>query len=242
MTAQVRTELLKLLVTRTTWGFVAGALLVAVLRVELVIAGIGRAGASERGGSELTQQVLGASGTGTILLLLLGVVMMTGERRHRTLTSTLVASPDRLRLVIAKAIAASLTGVTVCAGLFGYAAVRGLLAGAIRLDGGAVQLIAGGLVGAALYGWLGVAVGTLVRDQTAALLIPAVWLVAVETLLPSFGLAVVMPWTPGGATTALTGTHLPGALPVWAALLLLIAYGLAFTVPGTRRLIRSDVT
>ncbi|MGY1682610.1 ABC transporter permease [Geodermatophilus sp. SYSU D01176] len=243
MTALVRTELLKLLFTRATWGFVAGAFLLAVLRVELVIAGIDRAGASRRGSLELTQQVLGASGTGTILLLLLGVVMMTGELRHRTLTSTLIVSPDRGRLVMAKAIAASLTAAAVCVVLFAYAGVRGLLSGAVRFgDGGVVQLVVGGVVGAALWGWLGVAVGTLVRNQIAALLVPAVWIVGVETLLPSFGLAAVMPWTPGGATSALTGAHLSGGLPIWAAFLLLVAYCLAFAVPGTRRLVRSDVT
>lgn len=243
MTPLVGTELLKLLVTRATWGFIAGALLISILRVELVIAGLDRAGASRRGSVELTLQVLGAAGTGTILLLLLGVVMMTGEVRHRTLTSTLITSPDRRRLVIAKSIAASLTAAAVCIVLFAYAAARGSLSGAVRLDDGAVvQLVAGGVLGAAIWGWLGVAVGTLLRNQTAALVVPAVWLVGVEALLPAFGLAAVTPWTPGGATSALTGVHLSGALPAWGAFLLLIAYCLAISVPGIERLVRSDIT
>jgi hypothetical protein len=41
MIALVRSELLKLYWTRATWFFVAGAVLLAVFRVELVVASVG---------------------------------------------------------------------------------------------------------------------------------------------------------------------------------------------------------
>ena len=44
MTALVRTELLKLYWTRATWGFVAAAVLLVLVRVELLLAGVGQAG------------------------------------------------------------------------------------------------------------------------------------------------------------------------------------------------------
>ena len=44
MTALVRTELLKLYWTRATWGFLAAAVVLAVVRVEMVLASVGRVG------------------------------------------------------------------------------------------------------------------------------------------------------------------------------------------------------
>ena len=50
----------------------------------------------------------------------------------------------------------------------------------------------------AWWAWLGAAIGTVVRSQTIALLIPLVWMLVIETLLPSYGLDAVLPWTPNG--------------------------------------------
>lgn len=244
MTSLVRTELLKIVLTRSTWGFLAVALALVLARVEAVLWGVGRVGSAEPRSLELAQAVLGASGTGLIMVLLLGVVAMTREFHHATLTSTLLTTPDRRRLIAAKLLASVVVAATAAVVLFAAAAVRGLASGDVTLTTHPqlLALVAGGLLGAAFWGWLGTAVGLLVRNQTLAVVVPVVWLIVLETLLPAFGLDVVVPWTLGGATGALTGSDLPGALPVWLAAIVLTGYAVLLTVPGARHLARADIT
>ena len=45
MIALIRTELLKLLWTRATWGLLAAAVVLAVVRVEMVLSNVGKADA-----------------------------------------------------------------------------------------------------------------------------------------------------------------------------------------------------
>lgn len=243
MTGLVRTELLKLYWTRATCGLVALALVLVLVRVELLLAGVGQVGGPRSGSPELTLAVLGTSGLGVFVIVLLGVLVVTREFQHATWTSTLLTTPDRRRLVLAKVLAAALTGMVLAALLFAVTAAAGVLSGEVTLlpDAGLVRFVVGGLVSAACWAWLGVAVGVLVRYQVAALLVPLLWMLVVETLLSSFGLDVLLPWTPGGATRAIAGDPFAGALPIWAAVLVLAGYGAVLTALGTRRLVRSDV-
>jgi ABC-2 type transport system permease protein len=244
MTALIRTELLKLYWTRATWVYLAAAVLLVLVRLQLVLAGLGRVGAPARGSSELTLTILGTSGIGIFVITLLGVVTVTREYHSATWTSTLLVTPHRTRVVVAKVVAAALTGMAVATLLLLVAAVRGLAAGAVNLtfSGALARSLPGGLLASSWWAWLGVAVGLLVRNQTAALILPLGWMLVVETLLPAYGLDAVVPWTPGGATRAISGDTSAGLLPIWAAALVLLGYGAVLTVAGTRRLIRSDVS
>jgi len=243
VTRLVRAELLKLWWTRATWAFVAVAVVLVAVRVELLLAAVGQVGGPEAGSEELTLAVLSTSGLGVFVIALLGVVTMTREFHHATWTSTLLSVPDRRRVLVAKVMAAALAGVALTLLLLLVTTVAGLVSGDLRISvGGAlVRVVLGQLASAACWAWLGVAVGGLVRNQTAALVIPLLWLLVVETLLPAYGLAGVTPFTPGGATRALGGEPFPGALPTWAAALVLLAYGSVLTGLGTRRLVRADV-
>ncbi len=244
MTALVRAELLKLLWTRATWGFLAAALLLVVGRVVLLLGGVGQVGGPAAGSAELSLAVLGCSGLGIFVIVLLGVVTVTRELHSRTWTSTLLVTPDRRRMVVAKVLAASISGVLVSALLLAVAAVVGLISDdvVLDLDAAVVRFAAGALATSACWAWLGVGVGVLVRHQTVALLLPLAWLLVVETLLGSYGLRELVPWTPGGATRAVSGEQFPGALPAWAALPLLVGYAAALTIAGARRLVRADVS
>ena len=243
MTALVRTELLKLYWTRATWGFVVAAVLLVLVRVELLLAGVGQVGGPAPGSRQLTLDVLGSSGLGVFVITLLGVVTATREFHNATWTSTVLTTPDRRRLVLAKVVAAALAGTALAALLFLIVAAAGVASGevTVTVDAPMVSLVAGGLLSAACWAWLGVAVGLLVRHQAAALLLPLLWLLVVETLLTSYGLRMVLPWTPGGATRAMSGDQFAGVLPAWAAGLVLVGYGAVLTAAGTRRLVRSDV-
>ena len=243
MTALVRTELLKLYWTRATWGFVAAAVLLVLVRVELLLAGVGQAGGPAPRSSQLTLDVLGSSGVGVFVITLLGVVTATREFHNATWTSTLLSTPGRRRVVLAKVVTAGLVGAALAALLFLVVALAGLASGdiTITVDAALVRFVGGGLLSAACWAWIGLAVGLVVRHQAAALLVPLLWLLVVETLLSSYGLRMLLPWTPGGATRAISGDQFAGVLPVWAAVLVLVGYGAVLTAVGTRRLVRSDV-
>jgi ABC-2 type transport system permease protein len=243
MTALVRAELLKLCWTRATWALVAAAVLLAALRVGLILAGVGRIGSAAGGSVDLTLAVLGASLSGVLVIALLGVIVVTREFHSATWTSTLLVTPNRARVLAAKFLAAGLAGVLIGVLLLATAAGVGLVFGQIRLtmSTALLQLVAGGLVYAACWGWFGAAIGALIRNQTIALLVPPVWML-IETLLPSYGLHRLVPFTPGGVSSALAGGDLAGALPAWGAVLVLLGYGLAMTVAAVRRTEHSDVT
>jgi hypothetical protein len=66
-------------------------------------------------------------------------------------------------------------------------------------------------------------------------------MIVVGALLPAYQLNSLVPWTPDGAASALAGAEFAGAFPVWAAVAVLIGYGLAASLAGLRRVQRSDV-
>ena len=51
-----------------------------------------------------------ASDTSSLFILMLAIVGITGEWRHRTITSSLLAAPDRLRFLAAKTLAFAAAG------------------------------------------------------------------------------------------------------------------------------------
>jgi ABC-2 type transport system permease protein len=244
MNALIRTELLKLRTARSTVLMLAAIAAVGMLQVTRLMRSAGAAGGIHPGTHDAWAQIMGGAQSGTLLVPLLGVLALTGELRHATLSPTLLVSPRRRRVMIAKMAACALTGAAA-------ALATGLLAAGAGLAGGAlsgwpardaVLLMAGGVLLSAFWGWMGVAVGLLVRHQPLALAVPLIWLLAVETLVSAYGLDALRWWLPGGAGAGLAGIDQPGVLPVWLAALVLTAYALALSVPGVRRLVRADIT
>ena len=193
----------------------AAALFLAALRVGLVLAGVGTVGSADRGSADLTLAVLGASGSGVLVIAWLGVLVVTREFHSATWTSTLLVTPNRSRVLAAKFLAAGLVGVVVGLLLFAAAACLGVVFGEVRLTVSPelLQMVAGGLAYAACWGWFGAAIGALVRNQTVALSVPPAWMLLVETLLPAYGLHRLVPFTPGGISSTLAGADIAGALP-----------------------------
>jgi ABC-2 type transport system permease protein len=99
------------------------------------------------------------------------------------------------------------------------------------------------VLAAGLCGLVGVGVAALVRNQVAALVGVAVWVLLVEGLLMSL-LNIpssLAKWLPSAAAAALTNPG-GGHLSRLAGTLLLAAYGLALALAGTRLVVRRDIT
>jgi ABC-2 type transport system permease protein len=244
MTALVRTELLRLRTTRSTWVLVATGLILTLAWAAVVLGNVGGIGASAAGSDQMRADLLGATGIGLYPVLLLGVVSVTGEFHHRTVTPTFLVTPQRWRVLTAKAAAGALAGALVVVALLAGVWTLGVLANAIdpAADAGLFALTGRSMLVAACWALLGVGVGTVVRNQTVAVLVPLAWFLLVETMMRAYGLDALMPWLPGGATTALAGGRLAGALPAWAALVVLLAYALTLLVVGGRAIARRDIT
>ncbi|MEJ7797835.1 MAG: ABC transporter permease, partial [Solirubrobacteraceae bacterium] len=106
MSALLRAELLKLRTTRTFVALVGAALAISLLVLVLSTTLVDYDNADD------VRATFAGDFTG-VFILLLGAMGMAGEWRHRTITSTVLAAPDRLRLITAKAVSYAVAGVVV---------------------------------------------------------------------------------------------------------------------------------
>jgi hypothetical protein len=171
---------------------------------------------------------------------------MAGEFRHGTVTSTFLVSPKRGRVVGAKIVASALvgTGIAIAAAVLTLAvSVPWLASKHIHLhvlshNVGVVLL--GGIAATVIYAVVGVGVGSLIRNQMAAVGVAFGWSLVAESLLIDL-VHQIGRWTPGAAAAALDGVSRNALLPMWGGAVLFVAYGVAFATAGTRSTIRRDV-
>jgi ABC-2 type transport system permease protein len=247
MSRLIRTELLKLRTTRSFLLTFAGVPVMAGLVVLAVFGAAGRQGNDPLGPDSLAQ-VLGAPASiTTTLALILGVVGLAGEYRHKTITTTLLATPRRGRVVVAKVVAHALAGTAVAMvtlAATAAVAVPWLVQADVPVDvGDKVARVAGGLVLAtALHGALGVAVGALIRNQTVAVAVAFGWLLKVEGAVAGlFRSETLADWLPFATGRAIVPAG-PGARSLWAAAAVLALYVVALATAGTRLVVDRDIT
>lgn len=248
MTQLIKTELLKLATIRTFKGLIAGSVAFTLLRFAMVVSSAGKIESSPLGTAASTQSLMLAAGSGTILFLVVGVLIVVTEYRHGTIGLTFLATPRRGMVVAAKVVTAAIVALAYLLAV--SVLVLGLIVALFRsrnipldaINGELLALMGGVVVGMPLYAVMGVGLGALIRHHVAALMIPLAWFLIVETLLPSFGLTPILTWLPGGATAALARSNVPGLLPMWGGALLLVFYAAATSALGGWILARRDVT
>jgi ABC-2 type transport system permease protein len=196
MRRQLRSELLKLRTTKTAAG-IAGAT-VALVVAALALHGFGLS--VDRLSSSADQ--LGVftdvgEHLGSLFAAVLGVLAVAGEIRHGTIRPTLLATPQRGRVLAAKAVVAAMTGAAI--GMLATAAAAGAGTLLLALRGISIEvdvsdyalLIVGGAAAAALWAVLGLGIGAAVRSQVPAVVGLMVWVLFVENILgesvPSVG-------------------------------------------------------
>src|SRR4051812_27687900 len=102
MLTLLRTELLKLATTRWPWLLAALALAVTIVQALQPLYKAGRDGDPTVGTAMAELAVLDAMGRAALVALLIGVLTITTEFRHRTMAAELLQTPRRARIVAAK--------------------------------------------------------------------------------------------------------------------------------------------
>jgi ABC-2 type transport system permease protein len=167
MSALLRAELLKLRTTRTFIALTGVALGTSLLLTTLV------AVLTEPSAEDVLVDVFTAD-TSSLFILLLAVVGITGEWRHRTITSSLLAAPNRLRFLAAKTMAFAAAGIVMSVLISITIVIVGVTILSIRdlpvPDAGElIAQVGRNSIQAPLLGALGVGIGALLRNQVVAI-------------------------------------------------------------------------
>jgi ABC-2 type transport system permease protein len=205
-----------------------------------------------------------ASSVGYVFPLLIGTLMVTTEFRHRTLTPTFLATSRRGVVLWAKVVVGVLMGVlfAVLALIASVGPGAAVLAGFgldTTLSAADTWAMLGRIViSLVLWTLVGIGVGTLVRNQVAAIVIVLAFTQFVEPIArvaANFvdGLSNVTKYLPGAASDALVGSSIfstmssqagAGGTPLewWVGGLVLAAYALVLIVLGQLVSWRRDVS
>ena len=139
----------------------------------------------------------------SLFILILAIVGITGEWRHRTITSSLLAAPLRVRFLAAKLLAFAAAGVLLSLAVSVVVGVIGMVILEVRdqptPEGGElIEQFARNAGVAALLGALGVCIGALIRNQPTAIVFVLIMGFVVDTTL-GFLAPAVERFSPTGA-------------------------------------------
>jgi ABC-type transport system involved in multi-copper enzyme maturation permease subunit len=271
VTALVRSELRKVLTTNTWWlmvigvvGFTAIALAANCWVGHLVLTGQAQDHGIEGVGQGLTGVASNVytSGQffGTLFVMLLGALMVTNEFHHQTATPTFLATPRRSRVIASKLATAA-----------GFGMAFGLVTMLISVPVGAIFLgtegvgsqlgepsvlaaLALNLLAYAVWAVFGVGIGTLLRNQIAAIVVCIVLKLVAEQLLSAI-ITLLAAWLkqewiqnlvyalPSAASSAMTSAErVPGAPAWYTGAAILLGYGLVAAGVGSLLTRRRDIT
>ena len=268
MIPAVRSEFRKFFTTRMWWGmaiaiFVAGAGFAALFGFlftsEAFTSGEAQGqGAPVGDATQIASSVYtGGLSIGYLLLLTIGVLQIGAEYRHKTVTGTFLATPRRLRAMLAKVVA--LLGIGALYGLISL--LGSVTVGAAVLtfkdqdafpSGSVARTLALSLLVLGLWALIGLGIGILIPNQVAALLIGVGVAWIIEPLIGfamsfwDFGREHIAQFLPTSATNAIVNAVSQNPQEVrlewWGGALVLGAYAAVLAGLGIWRTLRSDVS
>ncbi|MFZ0142189.1 MAG: ABC transporter permease subunit [Aeromicrobium sp.] len=199
----------------------------------------------------------------TLFPLALGVLLITGEYRHQTITATFLSTPRRWVVLVSKSVAVVLIGVVYAVGHAAASVAGGaaMLAGKghpTLLDDPEVWRSLGiGVLAFVVWTMLGFGFGMLVRNQVAAVLIAVgaslIGQIALNIIFAIADWTWAAKWLPGNLTGGMLITVDPtggagdaSAQPYfehwWLSAIILVGYAAVLAVAGSALTARRDVT
>ncbi len=264
MIAVLRSEWLKLRTTTIPWLLSGIALVITGLLLLVYFLNHGDGGPEARAGGfgpptpnvpHTAQQLRNLVGRGIniyIFALLLGVLIITVEFRHKTVTTSFLVTPRRTLFVLGKLLIAAIAGAVLALVVLAGTVIGGGIA--LSAEGGSFSAMAhqigavapGMVLVYALFAMLGVGVGSLLTNQVAAIVVCLGWFLILENIIGGIWIGTVK-WLPSGAALAASNVSAGGRQAIglfnwWQGSLLILAYGLAFAALGSILLTRRDIT
>lgn len=262
MTAALTAELIKVFTTKLWWILLICVLLLGggyatLPAITAILTEPTAAVAAFEDAATLRAVYNGGNTLSRILALVIGLMSMGGEYRHRTIVATYLAVPHRLRAVAAKAVALTLFGllyglVNLLAGVVvavPFVLVRG---GSFFLDQPETwRSMALGVVSIALWTMIGFGFGILIKNMIVAMLVGIGFAYLLEPTLTVLFFAqqwdLPLNLMPSGATNAMLGITSPilfassDPFPWWGGFLVLAGWCLVPAVLGVLITLRRDV-
>lgn len=195
---------------------------------------------------------------GYIFPAVLGALVVTNEFRYHTITPTLLAEPNRTRVLMAKLIAAVPFGLAVAvAGVLGTvvggAATLAVLGEPTFLsDPDMLRTIGLSVLALVLWTLVGVGFGSVLTNQVAAIVVLLLFTQFVEPLLRILlatfdATEAISKFLPGAAGEAIAGSSLyvssglAELLPSWQGILVLLGYAAVLVIVGRLTTFRRDI-
>jgi ABC-2 type transport system permease protein len=238
---QIRAEVLKIRSTRTTLGFVAGTV-VLVVAITLLTGLL----SDSLHTVEDQRQLFGLGSIAGLFAALAGILVITGEYRFGTIRPTFLVAPSWTRILGAKTVASMVAGVVFAVvgmvlsiGL-GYLCLKQRGFPIVFHSGDWAYLLFGVIVGTAIWGGIGVGLGTLIRNQIAAVIVLLAWTFVIENLLfalvPGLGR-----YGPNQAQNAMIHSNADHLLSPAAGTAVLVLWMLVLVAAGAAWTSRRDV-
>ncbi|ABP56120.1 ABC transporter permease subunit [Salinispora tropica] len=195
---------------------------------------------------------------GLLMVMLLGIVVVTGEFFHQTVTTTFLTTPRRSAVVLAKLAATAglalvFWAVTTSANLLAGIAILQQVGVGAQWGSAVWEAIALNGLAYLLWAFVGVGLGTLIRSQLGATVTGILlylggtigaltvltvaanrfgdWINNLQLLVPSLASALMA-----------NGVDIPGEPPRWAGAAVLIGYGLLSGLIGVLIMRRRDIS
>jgi ABC-2 type transport system permease protein len=247
MTRLIRLEFLKLRTTPALFVIAAVALGLSLVSAVANILTAGHNGTADIGTVANVQHVLNQpSAVVSMTMFVLGILVIAGEYRQRTIIGTFLAEPRRVRVVLAKLFTTGVIGALVAAVTYALTVAVAMPVFALKgvhhlsVNIGAMGL--GTVLIGSAFALLGVAVGALTRNTVAAIIAGLVWIQIIEVAILENAIPSLARWLPAGAAQALTNLdHSTQLLSPGAGAAVLVGWAAVIVAAATKLSVRREL-
>jgi ABC-type transport system involved in multi-copper enzyme maturation permease subunit len=254
----IKSEWRKLVYARANWGLLIAATLISVLSVVVtpfILESQGEMFGLTLDSTEAVDSVYANGISGYVFAIIIGILLMAGEFRHGTAVATFLTSPKRGAVVANKLAIAAIAGVlvmwvsTALSMAAGWVTLQTFETAGEPSENLVLNTFMAATIGGAVLGIIGVAIGTLVRNQMMAIVGSLIYLFIIDPLLlalwPDAG-----KWLPSGLITAMLaldidapelGFDTTNYLAPLTAASVLLGFGVVFAALAITTSLRRDV-